>query len=135
MKAKGTYTVKKWEENTYEQVSPEMKMTKASVEYAFVGEIEGKALVEYLMFYKYFDPKDQHKSSATYVGLIKFNGSVSGKRGSFVMEDIGTFANGTAASTLRIIDGSGLGELKQITGTGTYRANQDGFHFELDYNV
>ena len=135
MKAKGIYTVKKWEENMYEQVSPEMKMTKASVEYAFVGEIEGKALVEYLMFYTHVDPKDQHKSSARYLGLIKFNGSVSGKNGSFVMEDIGTFANGTAVSTLRIIDESGLGELKQITGTGTYRANQDGFQFELDYNI
>ncbi len=62
MKAKGTYTVKKWEESSYQQMTPESKMTKASVEYSLSGEIEGKASVEYLMFYSHFDPKDQHKA-------------------------------------------------------------------------
>ena len=64
-------------------------MTKASVEYSMTGEIIGKTLVEYLMFYKYFDAKDQHKSSAMYIGLMRFVGSVQGKEGSFVMEDHG----------------------------------------------
>ena len=94
MKARGTYTVKKWEETSYQQISHEMKMTKASVEYAFSGEIEGKASVEYLMFYSRFDPKDQHKSAASYVGLIYFDGTLSGKSGTFVLEDNGTFEGG-----------------------------------------
>jgi Protein of unknown function (DUF3224) len=135
MKAKGTGIVKHWEEKTHEQISPHMKMTKASVEYAFEGEINGKALVEYLMFYRYVDPEDQHKSSATYVGLMAFSGKLSGKEGSFVLEDTGTFDSGTAVSTLRIISGSGLGELNQITGTGNYRANQAGHLIELDYSL
>ena len=29
MHVKSTYTVKKWEEKPYEEISPEMKMTKA----------------------------------------------------------------------------------------------------------
>ena len=135
MKAKGTYTVKKWEENPYEQISSEMKMTKASVEYAISGEINGKALVEYLMLYKYFDAKDQHKSSAVYIGLIHFVGSIQGKNGSFVIEDHGTFENGNASSTLQMIAGSGMEELKGIHGTGCYCANQNGFQIELDYNM
>jgi hypothetical protein len=135
VKAVGTYEVKKWEENAYEQISSEMKMTKASVEYSMSGEILGKAHVEYFMFYKYFDAKDQHKSSAIYIGLIRFVGSVKGKEGSFVMEDRGTFENGAASSTLQIIAGSGLGELKGIQGTGRYSANQNGIHIELDYEL
>lgn len=135
MKAKGTYAVKKWDENPYEQISSEMKMTKASVEYLMSGEINGKALVEYLMFYKYFDANDQHKSSASYIGLIRFVGNVQGKEGSFVIEDHGTFENGAANSTLQIISGSGMEELKGIHGTGRYSANQDGAQFELDYNL
>ena len=135
MKAKGTYAVKKWEENPYEQISSEMKMTKGSVEYLMSGEINGKALVEYLMFYKYFDANDQHKSSASYIGLIRFAGNVQGKEGSFVIEDHGTFENGSANSTLQIISGSGMEELKGIQGTGRYSANQDGAQFELDYNL
>ena len=134
MKAKGTYTVKKWEESTYQQMTPEKKMTKASVEYGFSGEIEGRGLVEYLMFYAHVDPKDQHKSSASYVGLIYFDGTLSGKPGSFVLEDNGTFEGGAAKSTLRIAKGSGTGQLDGIYGDGTYLANQEGFHIELEYN-
>ena len=135
MKANGTFTVKKWDEETYKEVSSEMKMTKAFVEYVFEGEADGIASVEYLMFYKYFDPNDQHKSSAIFVGLFMFSGKLLGKEGSFVMEENGAFENGAVSSTFRIINGSGLGELKQISGTGHYLANQDGSRFEFDYNL
>jgi hypothetical protein len=133
MKAKGAYTVKKWEEASYQQITPEKKMTKASVEYNLTGEIAGKASVEYLMFYSYSDQNDQHKSSASYVGLIYFDGTLVGKAGSFVLEDNGTFEGGTAQSTLRIAKASGTGQLKGIAGVGTYLANREGCHFELDY--
>jgi hypothetical protein len=134
MKAKGTYTVKKWEESTVQQVTPEKKMTRASVEYGFNGEIEGKGLVEYLMFYAHFDPKDQHNSSASYVALVCFEGTLSGKSGSFVLEDNGSFEGGVAKSTLRIAKGSGTGQLVDIHGTGTYLANQEGYHIELEFD-
>ncbi len=135
MKAKATYAVNKWEEAPYEQISSEMKMTKASVEYQMSGEINGKSAVEYLMFYKYYNEKDQHKSSAIYIGFVKFTGSVQGKEGSFVIEDHGTFENGEANSTLQIIAGSGLGELKSIQGSGRYSASHDGAKIELDYTL
>ena len=135
MKAKGTFTIKKWEEKNAEEISPEMKTTKASVEYAFEGEAQGVVSVDYLMFYKYFDPNDQHKSSATFVGLLQFKGKLLGKGGSFFVEENGFFENGAVSSTFKIIDGSGLGELKQISGTGHYLADQDGSRFEFDYNL
>jgi hypothetical protein len=135
MNAKGSFAVAKWEENPYDQISSDMKMTKASVEYSMSGEIIGKGLVEYLMFYKYFDPNDQHKSSAVYTGLMRFVGSVHGKEGSFVMRDEGSFENGTAKSSLRIIEGSGLGNLKGIMGTGQYHAGKDAIQFELEYTL
>lgn len=133
MKAAGTFTVNKWDEETYKDVSSDMKMTQATVEYAFEGEADGIASVDYLMFYTYFDPNDQHKSSAVFVGLLMFSGKLSGKEGSFAMQENGVFENGAVNSTFRIIDGSGMGELKQISGTGQYNANQDGSHFEFNY--
>lgn len=135
MKAKGIFNIKKWEENIVEEISSVMKTTKASVEYAFAGEAEGVASVEYFMFYRCFDSKDPHKSSAVYVGLLKFSGNLSGKEGSLFMEENGSFENGTVNSTLRIVSGSGLRELEQISGTGYYHADQDGSRFELDYNL
>jgi hypothetical protein len=132
MRVKGTYTVKKWDEKALVEISSETRMTKASVEYALAGEIEGKASVEYLMFYRHFDAKDQHKASASYVGLIRFEGTLAGRPGSFVMKDDGTFENGSANSSLLVEEGSGTESLRGISGTGTYRANQDGYHIELD---
>jgi Protein of unknown function (DUF3224) len=133
MKVNGTYKVKKWEENQYEQISAEMKITKASVEYLINGEIEGNAFLEYLMFYKYFDSNDQHKSSAVYIGLMKFEGKLQGKQGSFIVEDRGAFEDGIASSILEIISGSGLGELKGIEGKGQYCASKDGANIEFEY--
>ena len=99
------------------------------------GEINGLSTVEYLMYYKYYDVNDQHKSSAVYIGLLKFAGSIQGKEGSFVIEDHGTFEKGGASSTLQIITGSGMGELKNIHGTGRYSADKDGALIELDYTL
>ena len=87
------------------------------------------------MFYKYSDANDQHKSSAIYIGFMRFVGTLQGKEGSFVIEDHDTFDNGAANSTLQIIAGSGMGELKGIQGSGRYSANQDGIQIELDYNA
>ena len=135
MKAKGSYSVKKWDESTYEEISPKTKLTKASVEYAVTGEIEGKATEECLMFYKNFNAADPHSSTASYVGLIRFNVKLGGSSGSFVMTDEGTFAFGAANSRLQIQDGSGTDALKGIRGSGTYRADKDGVKFELEYEV
>ncbi|HEY5039305.1 MAG TPA: DUF3224 domain-containing protein [bacterium] len=135
MKAKATYKVEKWKEDIVQQISPDMKITKASVVYALTGEITGKASVEYIMFYKHFDSKDPHQSLAEYVGLMNLEGELAGKSGSLSLEDIGTFEGGTAVSSLRIIEGSGTGELKGIKGSGAYRADQKSLHFELDYDL
>ena len=134
MKAKASYTVKKWDEATYREIPPDMKMTKASVLYEFTGELQGIGSVEYLMFYRHVDQQDQHKASASYLGLIHFEGMLAGKSGSFVLEDNGTFEGGSANSSLRIAEGSGTGSLRGIQGTGTYLANKEGFRLELDYH-
>jgi hypothetical protein len=135
MKAIAAYTVKRWEETTYHQVSPHMKLTRATVEFAFTGDMEGMGSVEYLMFYRHFDAKDQHKSRASYVGLMRFEGTVAGNPGSFVMKDTGAFEGGAAVSVLQIDEESGTGTLKGITGTALYRADQKGFHFEMDFKL
>lgn len=107
-------------------------MTKASVEYGFTGEINGKGSVEYLMFYSHSDPKDPHNSSASYIGLIYFDGTLSGKSGTFVLEDNGTFEAGSAKSILRIAKNSGTGQLEGIQGNGSYLADQKGCQIELE---
>lgn len=135
MKANATYTVKKWEEKVYDQISANTKLAKATVEYGFTGEMEGTASVEYLMHYSHDDPQDPHKSTAKYIGLIRFRGTVGHKTGTFVMQDDGKFEGGVARSSVRIAEGSGTESLRTIVGSGTYWADQKGCHFELNYTL
>jgi hypothetical protein len=135
MKATGTYTIKKWIEETYSQISSDSKMTKASVEFDFGGEIKGLGFVEYLMFYRHFDANDPHKSSASYVGLIRFEGMLGKRSGSFVMEDHGTFQDGAANSRVTIVVGSGREGLSGVSGTGSYRADKGRCSFQLEYDI
>lgn len=132
MKATGTYTVKKWKEDTLQLLSPNTKTTKATVEYAFVGDIQGTGTMEYLMFYHRFDDKDPHAATASYLGQMVFAGTIKGQEGTFVLEDHGTFEAGGAMSKLKVIEGSGTGALEKIKGTGGYHADKSGFKIELD---
>lgn len=112
-----------------------MKLTKASVEYKFSGDIEGTAFVEYLMFYTAFDPEDMHKSEAQYVGQMRIVGKLKGKSGSFALTDTGIFESGVAKSHIAIIAGSGTEELSNITGNGSYQGDQTGCSWELDVTL
>jgi hypothetical protein len=132
MKISGTYTVKKWDETPYDVIEGRMKATRATVEYAFSGDIEGTAKVEYLMFYKSFDDKDPHKADAEYVGIMRIIGKLKGKSGSFSVKDSGAYGSGVAISALWIVPGSGTGELSGIGGNGGYKADQSGWAWELD---
>jgi hypothetical protein len=135
MKATGILKPVKWDEKTYEQIAADKKLTKATVELAFSGEIEGTASVEFLMFYKSYDEKDAHKASATFMGLMRFNGTLNGKSGSFVMEDRGTFENGVLNGALSILAGSGTGELIRISGNANYHSNANEVAFEIEYEL
>ncbi len=72
-------------------------------------------------------------ANESYRNPTRLQGKLNGQSGSFAMEDKGGFEGGTARSILTIIPGSGTGELKRITGKGTYIATQKSCTCELDY--
>jgi len=135
MRISGGYSVTKWDEHPYQLIEERMKLTKASVELEFHGDIEGTSFVEYLMVYTSFDAEDMHKSRAQYVGQMRIVGNMKGRSGSFVLSDVGTFESGTARSEVRIIPQSGTEELVGISGSGNYTADQAGCSWELDIDL
>ncbi len=134
MKAKSTFSVLKWDESTYKEIPASKKLTKASVLYDFKGDLEGKVTTEYLMCYTQVDPKDQHLSTATYIGLLHFEGTLAGHSGSFVMKDEGKYQGGIS-SNVTIVEGSGTSALQNIKGVGKYQTIQGGMVFELEYEL
>ena len=135
MKAAATFTPKKWEEKTCEEVSSRTKLTRTLAEYQYSGELQGEGAVEYVMFYSSFDEHDPHRATAEYIGLIRFRGTLNGKTGSFVFEDRGAFEAVTAKSSLRILAGSGTEQLAGISGAGSSVATPESCHIELEYGL
>ena len=132
MSLTATFMPARWDEKPYCELPQPMRMTKASIEFTFAGQFEGKAQTEYIMFYKEFDSKDPHRSTATYVGITRYSGTLNGKSGTFVTEDRGTFEGGEARTVSTILDGSGTGDLKGIKGTTVGTSTQKTSEFTLD---
>jgi len=126
--ATGTFEITSWDEHPYVEGDEGRKLTRASVTQHHTGDVDGDAAVEYLMSY-------QPDGTASFVTLQRFDGAVSGHRGTFVLQGEGGFADGVAQAPLRIVDGSGTDELAGIAGRGSFRAKGHDTEFSLEYEL
>ncbi len=110
--ANARFAIKSWDEKPYNEGADKPKLTRASVVKTFTGDIDGEGHVEYLMMYR-------SDSSATFVGMERVVGRISGKAGSFVLQRTGVFEGGLAKESYSVIPGSGTGELRDLRGEGT----------------
>lgn len=70
-----------------------------------------------------------------YVALERIEGALHGRSGSFVLEHVGSMADGVPSLVLRVVRGSGTDELAGLTGSGTIVHAPDGERLELDYTL
>lgn len=126
--ATATFVQKSWEENPYDQREGEATLTRASVTASYHGDIEGEGTLEYLMAY----PGDD---SASFTGLQRVVGRISGRSGSFVLQTNGTFEDGEAKESWSVVPGSGTGDLRGLRGEGSLvRLDDERASVTLDYN-
>lgn len=127
--ARGTFEIQDWDEKTYQQLDGGGKLTEAKVTQKFTGDLEGEGKVIWLMAYP--DPK-----TATFVGIQRVVGSIGGKKGSFLIQTIGTFDGKTAQGDWSLIAGSGTDELTGISGEGTFGAPHGSTaEYQIDYEL
>ena len=127
--AKGTFEVTAWDEKPYAQLGDGGKLTKASVKGKLDGDIVGEGLTEWLMCYA-------NENEATYVGFQKIDGTLDGKKGSFVVENNGTFDGKEARGTWSIVPGTGTGQLSGIFGEGSFESPKGTkASFSLEYDL
>jgi hypothetical protein len=126
--AQAEFKVESWDENTYEELEGEAKLTRASVGQSFTGDLEGGGSVQWLMCYR-------EDKTADFVGLQRFVGRIGSRSGSFVMQTRGSFDGTEARGDLDVVVGSGTEELSGITGTGAFAAPLGSTaSVELDYD-
>jgi hypothetical protein len=111
------FEIKSWDEGPFDEGAEVAKLTKASVAKEYSGGVEGTSATEWLVA---FNPD----SSAVFVGLERIQGTVLGRRGTLVLQHVGTFEDGAAKATLTVV--SGTDELSSATGTGELIADPAG---------
>ena len=128
-RAEGTFTVTSWAEDTYRELEGKGKLTKAAVGYRLSGGIEGDATWDAVMCYR-------DDGTAEYTGLQHLTGQIAGRAGTCVMVADGTYSDGVARGTWRVIEGSGTGALAGLRGSGTSVATSEPpGTFALDYEL
>jgi hypothetical protein len=127
-----TFEITGWEEETYEEIEGSAKLTLANVTQTYTGAITGSSSVRYLMSYTSF-------GTASFVGIERVTGTIEEKSGTFVLQHVGEYVDGSARSSWTVIGGSGTGDLENLRGSGKYEAGKDGapevfftYNFEAD---
>jgi hypothetical protein len=73
---------------------------------------------------------------AAYVGIERFDGSLHGRNGTFVLQHNAGVVAGEQWMTWKIVETSGTGELAGIRGEGQIIIDPDGSHsYELEYDI
>ena len=111
------FDIANWDETPFDDGVGVSKLTEALVGKKYSGQIDGTSTTKWLMAYA-------PDKTANYVGIERIKGTVGGKRGSLVLLHDGTFADGAATATLRVV--SGTDELAGATGGGKFRADPAG---------
>jgi hypothetical protein len=120
----GTFKVLGWEERPYD--APDLPaLTHASVSQELLGDIEGEASVTYLL-------ASREDKRTSFIGLARVVGRIGERQGTFVMQDIGTFENGSAKGRWTILSGTSTGDLHGISGEGFFDAVHDSATYTLE---
>ncbi len=115
MKATARRTYKTWNEVPYDELDDAPKLTRSCVTNAYEGDIEGEGWEEYLMLCR---DDDSH----SFISMERVIGCMGDRRGSFVMQSVGTYENGVAQGRLTVVPGSGSGDLTGLRGEGRFTA-------------
>lgn len=128
LQLEGTFKTMSWDEKEYDKAAGQPKFTHARITHELSGGVEGEASICYLMVYR---PDE----SANFVGLVTITGTIDGRTGSFVMQDVGTFENGVAKGRWTILPGLARGGLRNIRGDGHFAAHGKNASYFLDITL
>ncbi len=108
--------VRSYQLETYEDSGGGTDLVEIHVTEAFHGDIEGEGVVRFLQ-------AQRADGSATFVGIERVTGSIAGRAGTFLLQDIGTVEGSVVNGYWFVIPGSGTGELAGLRGEGGFAAN------------
>jgi hypothetical protein len=126
--AKSSFDITAWDQDEIDREGA-FGLGKAVVKKTFSGEIVGTSVAHLLL-------GGIDRGGMAYGGFERFDVSVAGKKGGFVLLHYATMAPSGGSTAWTILDGSGTGELEGISGTAEIVRHDDGSHdFTLDFEL
>jgi hypothetical protein len=107
--------VRSYEPETYEDSGGGTDLVEIGVTEAFHGDIEGQGVVRFLQ-------ASRPDGSASFCGIERVTGSVGGRGGTFLLQDVGTVEGSVVSGMWFVIPGSGTGDLTGLRGEGGFTA-------------
>jgi len=109
--ANTTRSVKDWQRKTWHNKTevPGTNLFRVEIFHRYEGVIEGEGSIQYLI------AENKNLTGST-IALEKVTGSVDGRSGTFVFQQIGTFDHGKLNMTLTVLPGSGTDQLSGLCG-------------------
>jgi uncharacterized protein DUF3224 len=127
--AKGAFKVSGMKDEPYEGLPGGGKLTRATGEQAYSGDIDGRGQVRWLMAYR-------PDGTAHFVGIWHVTATIDGRKGSFIAESVGEFDGSASNGSLTVLEGLADGELSGLRGQGTFNAPGGAdATYDLDYEV
>lgn len=111
----------------YAAGSDGVSLGRMSIEKTFSGALEATSKGEMLSAFT------ATKGSAGYVAIEQVVGSLSGQKGSFVLQHYGTMNRGKDYLLLEVVPDSGAGELRGISGKMLIKIENGKHFYEFEY--
>lgn len=105
------------------------RLDRMSISKTFSGDLEAKSQGEML------SARTSVEGSAGYVALEQVEGTLHGRRGSFILQHFGMLDRGEQQLILSVVPGSGTGELEDLSGSMAIRIEGGRHFYELDYSL
>lgn len=129
MKIIGKFEVKLSPLDAYAQGIDGINLGRMSIDKSFTGDLDATGKGEMLT------AMTPVPGSAGYVAIEQVSGTLSGRKGSFVLQHFGTMAKGNDHLVLKVVPGSGTDELVDLNGEMAIKI-EDGQHFyEFEYEL
>lgn len=129
MKITGKFTVKLNPLDFYAEAKPGLNLGRMSMDKTFYGELNATSQGEML------SAMSTTKGSAGYVAIEQVVGTLSGKKGGFVLQHFGTMDKGKDRLILEVTPDSGFDELTGISGTMEINIEDGQHYYAFDYEL
>jgi hypothetical protein len=130
-----TITGKSWDEARDGEVDAEHAVAQAKFTTEWTGDIAGTSTCWLLICYVGGNADKPETLLGPYLGYEQVHARIGERSGTFVLAASGEHTDAVARTQVRIVPGSGTGDLEGISGSGSYAADAMQYTLKLDYDL